>query len=187
MMATRPERRDRAGLSTIEVLHRGARVGVVIETSVTSPARLRVLLEATFDLAGRQSRRLVTDPGWWAACVAATAISAGQSCSIQRVVDRAELHARLLVERGTLLGEYPAWPMATLMDGGAEIDLRGEAALRHGPSDAELAEYRTTLPLAPGEPRVSIAELRRMFELGVLGFEPGPVKRGRRRIIHAAH
>lgn len=141
----------------------------------------RVILADAFDLAGSANVRLVNDPGWWAACVAAAYVNFGLPVVVQRVVDRLERHARVLVADGRLAELYPEWPMVVLFEGGPELDLRGETALRLGPADVELEAYA----LAQKVEGVDVAGLRRMFDLGVIGWESGDVASGRRRLVPA--
>ncbi len=178
------ERRRRRGArhySTIEVGHDGARSGMIVEVDeVRGGERLRALLEQAFDVAGAQRRRDPASPGWWVACICAAGIQAGLVCRVQRVPGRAYHHALVLVERAPMLAEHPDWPLTRLHPAAPWLDLRGETALRRGPSDGELLAFGASKRL--NEPAI---ELRRLFELGVLEWEPGEVRSGRRGICAA--
>lgn len=175
-------------LLTIEVGHESTRNGIIVQIDgVRSGRAARRLLEDAFEIAGCATVRAVTDPGWWAIIVGQAALEVGPA-SIQRVPDRAVRHAALRVERGRMLEVRPAWPMARLSPSGPWLDLRGEAALQHGPSDAELLEYakRMPEPTILGQFKPTVAELARMFDMGVLEWESGDPPRGGRRGIRGA-
>jgi hypothetical protein len=147
----------------------------VLEVESTSSQVNRVVLSDAFELAGRASVRLVGDPGWWAACVAAAYVNFGLPVAVQRVVERHELHGRVIVESMALAVEHPDWPKVILPGANTELDLRGEAALRLGPSDADLVEHAMGL-----DHPLSLPDLRRMFELGVLRWRAGEPRGARR-------
>lgn len=172
-------------LLTIELAHEGTRTGIIVQVTGVPPGRAaRRLLESAFELAGAAPVRQVTDPGWWAIVVGWAAAAYGPA-SVQRVPDRADRHAVMRVERGRMLEVRPAWPMVRLSPTSPWLDLRGEAALQHGPSDSELVEYRRTLAFEEGEP--SVEDLARMFDLGVIEWAPGDVPAGKRRELRRAH
>ncbi len=180
MMSPRRVRRGVAGHATVEIGHTESRTGIIVQVG-KSRTEVRTLLERAFDVAGRQLRRGVTDPGWWAACVCAAGIEMGLSPSVQRVPSRGEVHVLLAVERGRMVEDRPPWPLVQLRIDGPWLDLRGEAALRLGPSDDELRAYADGAGVdAPA------FELARMFELGVLEWTPGAAPLEGRRLVRAA-
>lgn len=179
----RPERRNRPGGATIEVKRESTRIGVILEVDSTSARMDRVILSDAFDLAGRASNRLVHDPGWWVAVVAAAYVNFGLLCVVQRVPERLDRHIEVIVQPSSFGCEHPEWPMVTLAPGAPALDLRGEAALRLGPTDGDLISYAAALPTIEGKP--TLADLRRMFDMGVLGWEPGENRGGRRKIVVA--
>lgn len=179
----RPERRDRPGGATVEVKRASTRTGVILEVDSTSSRMDRVILSDAFDLAGRASNRLVHDPGWWVAVVAAAYVNFGLLCVVQRVPERLDRHIELIVESASFGCTHPEWPMVTLAPGAPALDLRGEAALRLGPTDGDLAAYAAALPTIEGKPNRS--DLRRMFDMGVIGWESGDNRGGRRRLVAA--
>lgn len=172
--------RGRPGHATVELGHEGSRTGIIVQLDATSQRVVRMILERAFDMAGEQKRLRVDDPGWWALLVGMAALQLSGTASIQRVPFPGELHVVVRVERGRMLEDRPLWPMVRFVPDGGWYDLRGESALAHGPSDVELREYAAAVGVdAP------VSELVRMFELGVLEWEPGAIRDGRRRLIHA--
>lgn len=181
----RRERTGRPGLATIEVGHAQTRTGIIVQVEgLLNRVELRGVLERAFDDAAamRASRRVVTDPGWWAIIIGRAALRFGRA-SVQRVPERGALHAVVLVERGRMLEEHGAWPLVRLGAGARHhlLDLRGPAALALGPSDAELAAYGE----ASGVPG-AVHELRRLWDLGALEWESDSTYRHGRRGIRAA-
>lgn len=178
---TRRLAHGRIGYATIEIGHVSTRQGIVVQVDgCTSAQVLRHVLELAFDVAGDRSPLQVHDPGWWAILVGWAGLRTTGAASVQRVLVPGERHAVVVVEPSRMLEERPLWPMVRLSPNGPWLDLRGETALRHGPADSELADYAEAV--ATGIP---VSELRRMFDVGVLEWEPGPVARGRRKIVPA--
>lgn len=174
-------RQGREGYATIEVGHSSTRSGIVVQVDgCTSPIILRHLVELAFDVAGDQRPLAVHDPGWWAVMLGWAGMRTTGAASIQRVTVPGALHAVLVVERSRMLEDHPLWPMLRLRPTSPWIDCRGETALRHGPADAELADYRDQVAVG-----LSIPDLRRMFDQGVLEWESGVVAKGRRRLVPA--
>lgn len=173
--------RGPGGYATIEVGHAESRTGIIVQLDgVTTHDRVRLVLESAFDRAGRIRAHRVTDPGWWAALIAASALDVVGTASIQRTPARAAVHSILVVERGSMVNPRPLWPLARLRPSSSWLDLRGETALAVGPSDAELEAYARAAGID-----VPTSELLRMFNFGVLEWESGDVRGRRRGLIHA--
>lgn len=174
---------------TFELGHESTRNGIVVQVDgISSQHEARAVASDALELAGGwPTPPPVCDPGWWAIVVGWAATRWGDS-SVQRTIQRSHTHVRFRVERCRMLELRPDWPMVQLRDGGPWLDLRSEAALRRGPSDSELLEYakRMPEPTILGQKKLTVAELARMFEVGVLEWEPGDVKPNRRRGIRAA-
>lgn len=172
-------------LVTVEIGHPGTRQGIVVELGVGGGSQLRALMERVFDRAGALGEVHPTDPGWWAGIISATSAEMVGWGRVQRTVDRLSGHAVLVVEHRRMVETGAGdWPLLRLAPTGRLVDLRGESCLRWGPSDAELAAYRdrsTGVDIAGWDP----VRMRRMFEAGVILWQPGDVKRGRRG-LHAA-
>lgn len=166
------------GITTFEFAHEETRTGIVLQVAgVSGPRTARTVAELAFEFAGEQSAPPVSDPGWWAIMFGMAGQSFGQA-SVQRVANRAETHVTVQVARARMIEIRPDWPLVRFGPSGRWHDLRGEAALRHGPSDRELLEYGATLPVDAGvagealEP-VGVLELDRMFDLGVIEWRRG--------------
>lgn len=171
----------RSGYATVEI-GRNTRQGIVVQLDgVTSTPVLRHVLELAFDVAGDQSPLRVDDPGWWAVLVGWAGMRTTGAASVQRVLLPGELHAVLVTEPGSIADVHPLWPLARLRPGGRWLDLRGETALRHGPSNGELEAYNYQL-----ERPQDVATLRRMFDQGVIEWDPDLPAAGGRRGLRGA-
>lgn len=175
------QRQGRRGYGTIEVGHASTRTGIVVQVDgCTSAQVLRHLVELAFDVAGDQHPLAVHDPGWWAVLLGWAGMRTTGAASIQRVLVPGELHAILVVEKSRMLEDHPLWPMLRVRPTSQWVDCRGETALRHGPADAELANYGEQV--AHG---MDVPTLRSMFDQGVIEWEAGIVSKGRRRLVPA--
>ncbi len=171
----------RPGYATIEIGHDTTRRGIVVQVDGCSSSQvLRQVVELAFDRAGDEDRLAVHDPGWWAVLIGWAGMRTTGLASIQRVTVPGELHAVLVVERSRMLEEHPLWPLLRRQPTAPWLDCRGESALRHGPADEELGAYALAADVD-----LPVYVLRTMFEQGVLEWEPGAVKAGRRRVVAA--
>lgn len=153
--------------TTFEFGHEGTRTGIVVQVDgISGPRTARAVGELAFELAGQESAPPVTDPGWWAIVFGWAGNSFGRA-RVQRVVERAETHVTVQVARGRLIEVRPDWPLVRFMES-RWTDLRGEAALRHGPSDSELRAYAATIAVDGGEEPLSLEFLASAFEQGVI-------------------
>ena len=172
-------------LATFEIGRSSWNDGIVVEVhaSMTVHVARAVMVEA-FERAGAQplSPDDICTPGWWAVHIGAAAMNFGPT-RIQRVIERGIRHTVVLVSNRSLAVQRPDWPLVRFAPTTDWYDLRGEAALRHGPSVTELAMYREAAGVLPSA--MSDADLVRAFEDGVLEWMPGEA-RGRLRGIRAA-
>lgn len=176
------QRRGGDAASTIEIGHEGVRNGFILRIdSVTSSQRLRAILERAFEIAGEMPKPMTWSAGWWAIMVGVAANEVAR-CELLRVPERFARHVVVRVPRSrSMLDNYPDWPDVRLAATRPWLDLRGPAALRHGPSDAELLRYGAGAGI--DEPA---SELRRMFDLGVLEWSQAPADGQRWEVVHAS-
>lgn len=163
--------------TTFEIKRESTRHGIFIEVEGTDSIQAaRKMSALAFELAGSQSIRRVTDPGWWALMFGWACVGFGPA-RVLRTPLHADRHVVVRVEAGRLAEYRPDWPMVLLTDGGGWVDPRGPAALRHGPSDRELREFADSRGLV-----VTIEELMRMFDMGVVEWDGRPQDGYRRKL-----
>lgn len=172
-------------LMTVEIGREGWRQGITISCITDKPTVhvLRATLNLAFEHAGGRSFSPMdmTAPGWWAIHVATAMMEIGPT-RVQRIHQRARRHGVMLVADADLSVAQADWPLVRLAPTMPWLDLRGEAALRHGPTDTELAMYREASGIGP---ETTDGDLRYAFEHGILEWIPGEAV-GRRRGIRAA-
>lgn len=170
--------------TTFELGRDSWRDGIVVQLDAGfNVHQCRAVFVELFDRVGPRGpiQSQLTSPGWWAIQLGAVLDDYGHA-HVQRAIGRSVSRHVLVDVDSYRVGERPRWPMVRFAPSMPWLDLRTEAALRHGPSTVELAMYQASL----GEgARPSLADLLYQFDHGVLEWEPGePV--GRARGIRAA-
>lgn len=156
--------------ATIEVAHPESKSGIIVRVElIRALSGVEILLAETMELAASVplNARRVNDPGWWAGLICATALEGHYPASIMRGAHRSCRHASLIVARGVMIEDWPEWPVVRLGLSKILLDLRGEAAMRLGPSDSDLLAYAEREGKSD---EWGVVLLRNMFDQGVLAW-----------------